>query len=79
MATELADLCRQLRLAHVVDYVTLQQNDQISNIVEQILSAELDGRRRAKLGSSFNRPDFHTLRPSRGIYMTISLFQTGIV
>lgn len=49
MATELANLCRQLRLAHVMEYVSLQQNEEIRSIVEQILSAELEGRRRGKV------------------------------
>lgn len=58
MRTDLADLCRQLRLAHVVEYVALQQDEQVSGWVEQLLTAELDGRRRAKLGKLVQQAGF---------------------
>lgn len=58
MRTELVDLCRQLRLAHVVDHVALQQDEQVKSMVEQLLTAELDGRRRAKLGKLVQQAGF---------------------
>lgn len=79
MATELADLCRQLRLVHVMDYVLVQQNEEIRSIVEQILSAELDGRRRAKLGKLVQQAGFPHIKTFDGMSMTISLFRTAAV
>ncbi|WP_127573277.1 IS21-like element helper ATPase IstB, partial [Paenibacillus xylaniclasticus] len=77
MATELSDLCRQLRLAHVMDYVLVQQNEEIQNIVEQILSAELDGRRRAKLGKLVQQAGFPHIKTFEGyVYDHIS-FPSG--
>ncbi|MFD2369414.1 IS21-like element helper ATPase IstB [Brevibacillus sp. GCM10020057] len=73
MPTALGDLCRQLRLAHVVDYVSTQQNEQIRSIVEQILVAELDGRRRAKLGKLVQQAGFpHIKTFERYVYDHIS-------
>lgn len=73
MAVELADLCRQLRLAHVVDYISHQQNEQIREIVEQILNAELDGRRRAKLGKLVQQAGFPHIKTFEGyVYDHIS-------
>lgn len=73
MNTELLDLCRQLRLAHVVEYVTLQQNEQVGKIVEQLLTAELDGRRRAKLGKLVQQAGFPHIKTFEGyVYDHIS-------
>ena len=47
---DLTDLCRKLRLAHVAEYIGSQQDEGIRSLAEQLLVAELDGRRRAKLG-----------------------------
>lgn len=77
MATELADLCRQLRLAHVMDYVSLQQNEEIRNIVEQILSAELDGRRRAKLGKLVQQAGFPHIKTFEGYVYDHITFPNG--
>lgn len=63
---ELADLCRQLRLAHVVDYVSLQQNEQLRSLAEQLLAAELDGRRRAKLGKLVQQAGFPHIKTFEG-------------
>lgn len=37
MKPDLTELCRQLRLAHVVDYVAQQQDEQTHALVEQLL------------------------------------------
>ncbi|MBY0054147.1 ATP-binding protein [Brevibacillus agri] len=77
MPIELGNLCRQLRLAHVVDYVSSQQNEQIRSIVEQILIAELDGRRRAKLGKLVQQAGFPHIKTFEGyVYDHIS-FPSG--
>ncbi|MGG2198474.1 IS21-like element helper ATPase IstB [Paenibacillus validus] len=77
MAAELADLCRQLRLAHVMDYVS-QENEEIRRIVGQILSAELDGRRRAKLGKLVQQAGFPHIKTFDGyVYDHIS-FPNGV-
>lgn len=66
MRTELVDLCRQLRLAHVVDHVALQQDEQVKSMVEQLLTAELDGRRRAKLGKLVQQAGFPHIKTFEG-------------
>lgn len=77
MSIELVDLCRQLRLAHVMEYVSLQQNAEIQRIVEQILSAEIDGRRRAKLGKLVQQAGFPHIKTFEGyVYDHIS-FPSG--
>ncbi len=77
MATELANLCRQLRLAHVMDYVSLQQNEELRSIVEQILSAELDGRRRAKLGKLVQQAGFPHIKTFEGYVYDHITFPNG--
>ncbi|MNJ35194.1 Chromosomal replication initiator protein DnaA [compost metagenome] len=77
MPTELANLCRQLRLAHVMDYVSLQQNEEIRSIVEQILSAELDGRRRAKLGKLVQQAGFPHIKTFEGYAYDHITFPNG--
>lgn len=73
MQTDLADLCRQLRLAHVVEYVALQQDKQISRWVEELLTAELDGRRRSKLGKLVQQAGFPHIKTFEGyVYDHIS-------
>lgn len=77
MRTDLADLCRQLRLAHVVEYVAQQQDEQVNGLVEQLLAAELDGRRRAKLGKLVQQAGFPHLKTFDGyVYDHIS-FPSG--
>lgn len=77
MAAELADLCRQLRLAHVMDYVSLQQNEELRSMVEQILSAELDGRRRAKLGKLVQQAGFPHIKTFEGYVYDHITFPNG--
>lgn len=75
--TELADLCRQLRLAHVMEYVSLQQNEEMQSIVEQILSAELDGRRRVKLGKLVQQAGFPHIKSFEGYVYDHITFPNG--
>lgn len=69
MAANLTDLCRQLRLAHVTEYITSQQDEQLRGFAEQLLAAELDGRRRAKLGKLVQQAGFPHLKTFEG-YVT---------
>lgn len=62
MKTDLAELCRQLRLAHVVEYVAQQQDEQTQELVEQLLLAEREGRRRARLGKLVQQAGFPHLK-----------------
>jgi hypothetical protein len=66
MKLELADLCRQLRLAHVVDYVAQQQDEQTQVLMEQLLLAEREGRRRARLGKLVQQAGFPHLKTFEG-------------
>lgn len=64
-------------LAHVLEYVELQQEEQVSGLVEQLLTAELDGRRRAKLGKLVQQAGFPNIKTFEGyVYDHIS-FPSG--
>lgn len=65
MGRDLTELCRQLRLAHVVDYVA-QQDEEMSEWVEKLLLAEREGRRRAKLGKLVQQAGFPHLKTFDG-------------
>ncbi|WP_227762281.1 hypothetical protein [Zhaonella formicivorans] len=52
MNTALSDICRQLRLAYIVETKNEWNNSNPTELIESILSADLEGRRRAKLGKS---------------------------
>jgi DNA replication protein DnaC len=69
MGKELADLCRQLRLAHIAEYISSQQDEQLRGLAKQLLAAELDGRRRAKLGKLVQQAGFPHLKTFEG-YVT---------
>jgi len=77
MSNQLADLCRQLRLAHVVDYVNEQQNEQLTELIEHILVAEKEGRRRAKLGKLVQQAGFPHLKTFDGYVDEHITFPTG--
>lgn len=79
MQTDLADLCRQLRLAHVVEYVAHQQDKQISRWVEELLTAELDGRRRSKLGKLVQQAGFPHIKTLKDMSTTTFRFQVKAV
>ncbi|WP_159888747.1 IS21-like element helper ATPase IstB [Paenibacillus puerhi] len=66
MKPDLVDLCRQLRLAHIVDYVAQQQDEQTRALVEQLLLAEREGRRRARLGKLVQQAGFPHLKTFEG-------------
>ncbi|WP_010276867.1 IS21-like element helper ATPase IstB [Paenibacillus senegalensis] len=66
MRADLTELCRQLRLAHVVDYVAQHPDKEMGQWVEQLLLAERDGRRRAKLGKLVQQAGFPHLKTFDG-------------
>ncbi|MEB9897780.1 hypothetical protein P4K96_30695 [Bacillus cereus] len=66
MRTDLAELCRQLRLAHVVEYVAQHRDEQMNELVERLLLAEREGRRRAKLGKLVQQAGFPHLKTFDG-------------
>jgi hypothetical protein len=63
---DLTELCRQLRLAHVVDYVTQQEDKHVQELVEKLLVAEREGRRRSKLGKLVQQAGFPHLKTFDG-------------
>lgn len=66
MSTALADICRQLRLAHVVETVKERNDGALAQVVEGILAAELEGRRRAKLGKLVTNAGFPHIKTFEG-------------
>lgn len=76
MGRDLSELCRQLRLAHVVDYVA-QQDEETSELVEKLLLAEREGRRRAKLGKLVQQAGFPHLKTFDGYVEDHITFPSG--
>jgi DNA replication protein DnaC len=77
MSQPLSELCRQLRLAHIVEAVSQQADPQISAIVEQMLTAELEGRRRAKLGKLVSSAGFPHIKTWEGYVFEHITFPPG--
>jgi DNA replication protein DnaC len=66
MSQNLVDICRQLRLAHIVEAVSLQSEAQTAAVVEGFLIAELEGRKRAKLNKLVGTAGFPHLKTFEG-------------
>lgn len=77
MRNDLTELCRQLRLAHVVEYVAQQQDERTNELVEQLLLAEREGRRRAKLGKLVQQAGFPHLKTFEGYVKEHITFPAG--
>jgi DNA replication protein DnaC len=77
MRSDLVELCRQLRLAHVVEYVAQQQDEHTNELVEQLLTAEREGRRRAKLGKLVQQAGFPHLKTFEGYVKDHITFPVG--
>lgn len=77
MSYDLAELCRQLRLAHVVEYVNEQKDEGVRDLIEQLLVAEKEGRRRAKLGKLVQQAGFPHLKTFDGYVEEHITFPTG--
>lgn len=74
---DLTELCRQLRLAHVVDFVARQKDEQVQTLVEQLLVAECEGRRRAKLGKLVQQAGFPHVKTFDGYIEEHITFPNG--
>ncbi len=66
MSTSLVNICRQLRLAHIVETVNDRNDESLEKLVEGILTAELEGRKRAKLGKLVANAGFPHLKTFEG-------------
>lgn len=77
MSQALIEACRQLRLAHVVEAVHNASDAHVAEIVEQMLSAELEGRRRAKLGKLVGTAGFPHLKTFEGYIFDHVTFPNG--
>jgi DNA replication protein DnaC len=77
MRPGLAELCKQLRLAHIVDYVAQQQDEQTRALVEQLLLVECEGRRRARLGKLVQQAGFPHLKTFEGYVTELITFPVG--
>lgn len=77
MSQALVEACRQLRLAHVVEAVHHASDSRAAQIVEQMLIAELEGRRRAKLGKLVGTAGFPHLKTFQGYIFDHVTFPQG--
>lgn len=75
--SDLIELCRQLWLAHVMEYVAQQQDEQISELMEKLLLAECEGRRWAKLGKLVQQAGFPHLKAFNGYVDDHITFPSG--
>ena len=66
MNKTLTDICRQLRLAHIVETVKERNDSVLAEMVEGILTAELEGRKRAKLGKLVTNAGFPHIKTFEG-------------
>ena len=66
MNTTLTDICRQLRLAYIVETVKERNDGALAEMVEGILTAELEGRKRAKLGKLVTNAGFPHIKTFEG-------------
>jgi DNA replication protein DnaC len=66
MSTTLTDICRQLRLAYIVETVKERNDSVLTETIEGILTAELEGRKRAKLGKLVGIAGFPHLKTFEG-------------
>jgi DNA replication protein DnaC len=74
MSQALAELCRQLRLAHVVETLSREANPDKLEAVTDILTAELEGRKRSKLNKLVHGAGFPQIKTLEGYtYDGISL------
>lgn len=62
----LADICRQLRLAHITEVVNEQNDSNVITVIEGVLNAELEGRRRAKLNKLMVNAGFPHVKTFEG-------------
>ena len=68
MTQTLAEMCRQLRLAHITEALGVQQDEQLIRLAEEILSTELEGRKRSKLNKLVHQAMFPYLKTFGGYH-----------
>lgn len=66
MSHTIADMCRLLRLAHIADAVQTRNDPQTIDLVEEILTMELEGRKRSKLSKLVHQAGFPHLKTFDG-------------
>jgi len=66
MSQALAEICRQLRLAHVVDTLSRDADPGKLEAVTDILTAELEGRKRSKLNKLVHNAGFPHIKTLEG-------------
>ena len=77
MSSALSDLCRQLRLAYVADTVERHADQSMTTTVQAVLTAELEGRRRAKLNKLVNTAGFPHMKTFEGYVFDGLTFPPG--
>jgi DNA replication protein DnaC len=77
MNTALSDLCRQLRLAYINDTLEKRFDEKTKGIVSEILIAELEGRRRAKLNKLVHIAGFPHIKTFDGYCFDNIAFPPG--
>ena len=66
MTQTLAEMCRQLRLAHIIEALELRNDEQLIRLTEEILSAELEDRKRSKLNKLVHQAMFPHIKTFDG-------------
>jgi DNA replication protein DnaC len=66
MNASLIDICRQLRLAHIADVVNEKNDNDVTTMIANVLNAELEGRRRAKLDKLMTNAGFPHVKTFEG-------------
>lgn len=77
MGVTLTDICRQLRLAYIADTVHNHPDKQVAAVIENILIAELEGRKRAKLNKLVNTAGFPHIKTFDGYVFDGLTFPPG--
>ena len=77
MSTTLSDICKQLRLAYVSETLEKKFDTKASEIVSEVLNAELEGRRRAKLGKLVHIAGFPQIKTHEGYCFENITFPPG--
>lgn len=66
MSTTLAEMCRQLRLAHIAESVQSRNDQQVCSLIEEFLKVELEGRKHSKLNKLVHQAGFPHLKTFEG-------------
>ena len=77
MSTALTDICRQLRLAYINETLEKRFDEKVTEIVSEVLNAELEGRRRAKLNKLVHIAGFPHIKTFDGYCFENIAFPPG--